>query len=102
MPAVAQARKPRLAILLVASRETSPEAAERNDALAELGWVNDRNIDIVARYADGVVDRVPALMAELVALNPDVIVTHTGEAARAAAHATKTIPVIVGQQARKQ
>jgi hypothetical protein len=83
-------------MLLVPSSEASPEAAERNDALAELGWVNGRNIEIVARYADGAVDRVPALMAELVSLNPDVILTHTGEAARAAADATKMIPVIVG------
>ena len=95
-PAAAQARRQRVAMLLVAASETSPEVRERYDALAELGWVHGRTIDIVARFADGAVDRVPALMAELVALRPDVILTHTGEAARAAAQATRTIPIVVG------
>jgi putative ABC transport system substrate-binding protein len=83
-------------MLLVAASATSPEGGERRDALAELGWVDGRNIDIVVRYADGALDRVPALMAELIALNPDIILTHTGEAALAAARATRTIPVVVG------
>ena len=56
---------------------TSSEGGERRDALAELGWVDGRTIDIVLRYADGALDRVPALIDELVALNPDVILTHT-------------------------
>src|SRR5829696_4108218 len=92
-PAAAQARRPpRLAMLLVAT----PEVDERRAALAELGWVDGRTIEIVVRYADGALDPVPGLMAELVAFNPDVILTHTGEAARAAAEATRTIPVVVG------
>jgi putative tryptophan/tyrosine transport system substrate-binding protein len=95
-PAAAQVRRPRLAMLLVAAGVTSSEGGERRDALAELGWVDGRTIDIVLRYADGALDRVPALIDELVALNPDVILTHTGEAARAAARATRTIPVVVG------
>jgi len=78
-------------MLLVAT----PEVDERRAALAELGWVDGRTIEIVTRYADGALDRVSVLMAELVALNPDVILTHTGEAARAAAEATRTIPVVV-------
>ena len=95
-PATAQARRPRLAMLLIAASKTSPEAGERRNALAELGWVDGRTIEIVARYAEGAFDRVPALMAELIALNPDVILTHTGTAARVAAGATRTIPVVVG------
>ena len=95
-PAAAQVRRPQLAMLLVAAGATSSEGGERRDALAELGWVDGRTIDIVLRYADGALDRVPALIDELVALNPDVILTHTGEAARAAARATRTIPVVVG------
>jgi putative ABC transport system substrate-binding protein len=83
-------------MLLVAATETSPEVGERREALAELGWVDGRTIDIVARYANGDFDRVPGLMAELIALDPDVILTHTGVAARAAAQATATIPVVVG------
>src|SRR4051794_32499343 len=85
LPAAAQARRPRLAMLLVAANQSSAEVSDRRDALAELGWVYGRNIEIVARDADGALDRVPALMAELIALSPDIILTHTAEAARAAA-----------------
>jgi putative ABC transport system substrate-binding protein len=95
-PATAQPRRRRLAVLLVAATDTSPEVRERRDALAELGWVDGGNIDIFERYANGALDRVPALVSELMALNPDVILTHTGEAARAAISATRTIPVVVG------
>jgi putative tryptophan/tyrosine transport system substrate-binding protein len=83
-------------MLLVAANQSSAEVSDRRDALAELGWIYGRNIEMVARYADGALDRVPALMAELIALSPDVILTHTAEAARAAAGATREIPVVVG------
>ena len=94
-PAAAQARRPRLAVLLVAASETSPELGQRRDALAELGWVDGRTIEIVARFADGDFDLVPGLITELVALKPDVLLTHTSVAARAAAEATRTIPIVI-------
>ena len=90
--AAAQVHKPRLAMLLVAASETSPELGQRRDALAELGWVDGRTIEIIARFADGDFDLVPGLITELVALKPDLLLTHTGVAARAAAEATRTIP----------
>ena len=93
--AAAQVHKPRLAMLLVAASETSPELGQRRDALAELGWVDGRTIEIVARFADGDFDLVPGLITELVALKPDLLLTHTGVAARAAAEATRTIPIVI-------
>ncbi len=48
------------------------------------------------RFADDRLDRLPALAAELVAWRPDVIYTYTTGGARAAANATKTIPIVVG------
>ena len=98
-PAAAQVRKPRLAILAAGSA-TGPQASVWNilfrEPLAELGWVEGRTIEIVARFAEGALDRMPALAAELVALNPDVILTHTRNGAFAAAEATRTIPIVVG------
>ena len=93
--AAAQVHRPRLAMLLVAASETSPELGQRRDALAELGWIDGRTIEIVARFADGDFDLVAGLIAELVALKPDVLLTHTGVAARAAAEATRTIPIVI-------
>ena len=68
--AAAQVHKPRLAMLLVAASETSPEFGQRRDALAELGWVDGRTIEIVARFADGDFDLVPGLITERWLSNP--------------------------------
>ena len=61
--------------------------------LRELGYVEGKNIVIEYRYAEGKLDRLPALAAELVGLKVDVIVT-VGPANRAAMKATSTIPII--------
>jgi len=64
-------------------------------ALRELGWVEGNNITIEARFADGDLERLPALAAELVRLKVDLIVTSGGIAIRAAQHATSTIPIVM-------
>ncbi len=61
--------------------------------LRELGYVEGKNIVIEYRYAEGRLDRLPYLAAELVGLKVDVIVT-VGPANRAAMKATSTIPII--------
>jgi putative ABC transport system substrate-binding protein len=64
--------------------------------LSDLGYVEDRNVVIEYRSAEGKSERLPALAAELVALKVDVIVTHGGTlAALAAQQATKTLPIVV-------
>jgi putative ABC transport system substrate-binding protein len=78
----------------------SPDAyAERlvafHRGLAEVGYVEDRNVAIVSRWADGQADRVPALAAELVSTRPAVIVVlGSTPGALALKAATKTIPVV--------
>src|SRR5712691_11546019 len=62
--------------------------------LRDLGYVEGHTIRLVYRYADGKEDRLPALAAELVSLQPDVIVTNSTLGARAAQHATTTIPIV--------
>ena len=61
--------------------------------LRELGYVEGKNIAVEYRYAEGRLDRLPGLAAELVGLKVDVIVT-VGPANRAAMKATSTIPII--------
>jgi putative tryptophan/tyrosine transport system substrate-binding protein len=64
-------------------------------ALHDLGYAEGRDFDIVYRFADGQFDRLPALAREIVLLNPDVIVTPTGEVATLALmSASKTIPIV--------
>jgi putative ABC transport system substrate-binding protein len=61
--------------------------------LRELGYTEGQNIIIEIRAAEGKQDTIPELIAELVDLKPDVIVT-AGGGARAAAQQTKTIPIV--------
>ena len=64
-------------------------------SVAELGYVDGRNISLEFRFASHALERLPALAAELVAWQPDVIYTWTSGGARAAAAATSTIPIVV-------
>ena len=63
--------------------------------LREIGYVEGKNIIIEWRSAEGKLDRLPTLAAELVRLKVDVIVTGGGRATRTAKEATKTIPMVV-------
>jgi putative ABC transport system substrate-binding protein len=62
--------------------------------LQKLGYIEGKNIIIEARYTENKIDRLPALAAELVRLNPDVIVTGGQNDARAAKNATKTVAIV--------
>jgi putative ABC transport system substrate-binding protein len=60
--------------------------------LRELGYVEGKNIAIEYRFADGMNDRLPELVAELVSLKVDIIVTTP--ASPASKNVTKTIPIV--------
>jgi putative ABC transport system substrate-binding protein len=62
--------------------------------LRELGYVEGRNLVIEYRGADGKIERLPPLVAELVALKVDVIVAPGTPAALAAKQATRTLPIV--------
>ncbi len=80
---------------------TSSVVHSRNvDAFREgMGALGYRDVSIEFRAAAGQMDRLPALAAELLALNVEVIVTDGGPAAVAAKHATATIPIVIGATA---
>jgi putative tryptophan/tyrosine transport system substrate-binding protein len=63
--------------------------------LRELSYVEGKNIVIEWRSADGKLDRLPALAAELVRLKVAVIVTSGGAPTRRAKEATSTIPIVM-------
>jgi putative ABC transport system substrate-binding protein len=64
--------------------------------LQELGYTEGKDVVIEQRYAEGKLDRVAALAAELVGLKLDVIVTGGPAATRSAKEATATIPIVMG------
>jgi len=65
------------------------------DGLRELGYEEGRDIVIEYRWADGRYERFPALIAELIALNVDTIVTAGTPASLAVKNATTTIPLVM-------
>jgi ABC-type uncharacterized transport system substrate-binding protein len=78
----------------------SPAAASRNiealrAGLRDLGYVEGRNVTLALRFAEGVPARLPELVAELVALKPDVIITASLGGILAGRNATRTIPLIM-------
>src|SRR6266700_3245355 len=65
------------------------------DELRKLGWVEGTTIVIERKDPDYRLDRLPALAADLVRSQPNLIVAFTPQAARAAKHATSDIPIVV-------
>ena len=63
-------------------------------ALRKLGYIEDRSVNIVRRDADGVLDRLPQLAAELVSAKVELIIA-LGPAVWAAKQATATIPIVI-------
>jgi putative ABC transport system substrate-binding protein len=63
--------------------------------LRGLGWIEGQNLIIEYRWAEGNVDRLPGLAAELVERKVDVIVAPAGSAALAAKNATSSIPIVM-------
>ena len=85
----------RIGLLGLHSGHAAPMEALRV-GLRDLGYVEGKNIVIEYRWAEEKYDRLPALVAELVALNVDVIVTQGGTPpALAAKRATTTIPIVM-------
>jgi putative tryptophan/tyrosine transport system substrate-binding protein len=62
--------------------------------MRELGYVEGQNFNIVSRYAEGDLTRMPALVEDLVRLEPKVFVTGTLEGTLAIKRATKSIPIV--------
>jgi putative ABC transport system substrate-binding protein len=67
--------------------------------LRERGWVEGQNVVIESRFAEGNVDRLPVLVAELIRLKVDVILTGASIATWAAKNATTSIPIVMGASA---
>jgi putative tryptophan/tyrosine transport system substrate-binding protein len=77
------------------TQNPGPNIREFQKGLRDLGYTEGKNILIEYRYIEGKVDRIPSLVAELVQLKVDVLVSLSSPAIRAAKQATKTIPIVM-------
>jgi putative ABC transport system substrate-binding protein len=76
-------------------RPANPQWDAFHDEISRLGYVEGQNLVIERRGIDGREERIPALVAELLGKNIDVLVTtHTGTV-RAAKQATSTVPIVM-------
>ena len=99
-PSVSGAQQPaklrRIGFLSPFARVVTVSSEEAfRQGLRDLGWVEGQNVTVEYRYADGKLDRLPDLAADLVRLNVDVIVTSVTSDALAAQKATRTIPIVM-------
>ena len=88
-------KMPRLGYLMALSPDQSLDLKAFRQGVAALGYVEGKNIVIEYRSAEGKLDRLPALAAELVVFKVDIIVALNPPSARAAKNATKTIPIVM-------
>jgi putative tryptophan/tyrosine transport system substrate-binding protein len=88
---------PRIGFLIASS--PSPVSARLEafrQGLRELGYVEGKSIVIDYRWAEGKVDRMPDLAAQLIGLKVDIILSTGPQSTRAAKEATSTIPIVMG------
>jgi putative ABC transport system substrate-binding protein len=98
VPCATDAQQP-VKLIGILGQGIAPSEAQRQQSpfwqkLHELGWDEGKNITVERRFAEGKLDRLPDLAADLVRLRPDVIVTGGTPATLAAKEATKTIPIV--------
>ncbi len=87
----------RIGYLALGSRSAGTEAFLQG--LKDLGYIEGKNVAIEYRWAEGNESRLPALAAEIVRLNPDLILVGGSAAARAAQQLTKEIPIVIPDSA---
>ena len=95
-PLVAQAQQaklPTLGVLLVGNRE--PFSKLFWEGLREFGYIDGQNIQVELRSAEGKLERLPELAAELVRLKVNIIVASETPSVLAAKNATNDIPIVM-------
>jgi putative ABC transport system substrate-binding protein len=85
---------PRLGYIWVGARGTDVSNAGLRQGLADLGYIVGRNLILEERYANGNPERVPGLIAELLALHVDVLLTPGSSITLDARRATSTVPIV--------
>jgi putative ABC transport system substrate-binding protein len=85
-------RVPHVGYVTSAARSINVDAFDQG--LRELGYTIGQDIIVEYRFAEGRLDRLPALVDELLRLKVDVLYAPSPQALRAARHATRTVPIV--------
>ncbi|HVO92447.1 MAG TPA: ABC transporter substrate-binding protein [Terriglobales bacterium] len=85
---------PRIGYVATTAPDTPNNLAFRR-GLRDFGYIEGKNILVEERYAEGKADRLPKLVAELLQLKVDILVSPVTAAIRAAKESTKTIPIVM-------
>jgi len=85
----------RIGIMFVGSVGPHAYLDAFRQGLRESGWIEGKNIELEVRAADGKLERLPGLAAELVRLKVDVIFAPNNPTAEAAKTATTSIPIVM-------
>ena len=85
----------RVGLIFSSSDPASQVVSVFRDALRDLGYVEGQNPVLARRSLEGRADRASEVVAELVRLKVDVIVTANNPATRAAKEATTSIPIVM-------
>src|SRR5262249_50963267 len=100
-PLTARAQQPermRRIGVLVNNPESDQEVQRRiavfREAIAQFGWVEGRNVRIELRFSGGNYERLPQLVQDMVALQPDVMFVNTTPALKVLQARTRTIPLV--------
>ncbi len=88
-----QAKTPKLGILLAGKRE--PFSKLFWEGMREFGYIDGQNIQAEVRSAEGTLERLPDLAAELIRSNVDIIVASETPSVQAAKRATSDIPIVM-------
>jgi putative ABC transport system substrate-binding protein len=89
-------KEARVGIVFAESNSTvGPNVAAIRNRLRELNWAEGRNLVLETRFAEGHLERLPALVDELLLRKVDVIITGGNPTVLAVKRATSTIPIVV-------
>jgi putative ABC transport system substrate-binding protein len=98
-PFLAEAQKAgksyQIGVLSAGSATSNPFVGALKQSLLALGWIEGDNVTIESRFAEGNMDRLSALAADLIRLKPHVIVAGPSTVAQAVRNATSTIPTVM-------
>jgi putative ABC transport system substrate-binding protein len=98
LSARAQQQRMRRIAVLTSSDESDPEAqswiAAFREGLSKLGWAEDRNVAIDIRWTKADAEMMKRSAKDLVALQPDLVLTNSTPAAAVMLQQTRTIPIV--------